>query len=103
MVTRTLALPSERWQSRDTEMLLFLWPGEQQWNLVSMGAKTSTEGMDLGAGSTPQIELCGFLILLICKSSHLSSSCEPDGWLINCFPPEPPLHSSYPSCHRLSV
>lgn len=27
--------------------------------------------MDRGAGSTPQVQLCGLLILLIYKSSHL--------------------------------
>lgn len=27
--------------------------------------------VDRGAGSTPQVELCGLLILLIYKSSHL--------------------------------
>ena len=49
-MTRTLALHSERWQSRDTEMLLFLWPGE---HLVSVGTKTSAWGDGPGGREYP--------------------------------------------------
>lgn len=86
MATRTLALPSERWQSRDMEMLLFLRPGEQRLVMGSgqHGCQDLCLGRWTGGQGVPHRYSCvvsSFSLSIRVVTSFFS--CEPDGWLIH--------------------